>query len=270
MSDAACPDLTASPSLTRRRTQDVVVHGEALVVDPTGAVWWPAERMLIVADLHLEKGSSRAARGYLIPPYDTSATLAALSMLRQRYQPRVILALGDSFHDVRAGERMAPCDAETLALLSHGCDWLWVAGNHDPRAPIAVRGEWMAEWGSGTLMFRHEPLEDAAHGEIAGHLHPVAKIQVRGRNLRCRCFVTDGLRAVIPAFGAYTGGLNLCDEAFEPLFARRSMRVWMLGDESVYPISAELLLPDGPSQSRRKATLASHPQAMARKAATRP
>ncbi|GGE31452.1 metallophosphatase [Agaricicola taiwanensis] len=270
MSDTACP-VPAMPGVAaRRRAQAVEVLGHELVIDPTGAVWWPSEAMLIVADLHLEKGSSRAARGYLVPPYDTSAALAGLVALRQRYQPKAVLALGDTFHDRRAGERMAPRDADTLASLSQGCDWLWIAGNHDREAPALIRGDWLSEWRCGSLVFRHEPTAAAAPGEIAGHLHPVAKIQVRGRVLRCRCVVTDGSRAVLPAFGAYTGGLNICDAAFEPVMARQLMRLWMLGDEAVYPVGQDMLLPDRSVQSRRKATLASQPQATARKAATKP
>lgn len=252
------------------RSQTLTISGHELAIDPSGALWWAEERMLIVADLHLEKGSAQAARGYLLPPYDTLATLNALAALQNHYRPRTVLALGDSFHDRRAGQRMANVDAERLRHLSTISDWIWIAGNHDREAPMTLRGDWLTEWSCGALSFRHAPTHSLAPGEVAGHLHPVAKIQVRGRNLRCRCVVSDGTRAILPAFGAYTGGLNICDEAFAPVFARAAMKVWMLGDRAVYPIGQDMLLPDGRRQSRRKATLASQPQAIARKADTRP
>jgi DNA ligase-associated metallophosphoesterase len=220
------------------------VAGASLVVDPAGAIWWAAERLLVVADLHLEKGSAFAARGRLLPPYDTAATLQRLAVLCARYLPRAVIALGDSFHDRRASDRIDAASVDLLADLARGRDWIWITGNHDPEPQVCVTGEWLQELRLGPLTFRHEPQSASAPGEIAGHLHPVAKVHVRGRALRRRCLATDGARAVLPAFGAYAGGLNLCDEAFLPIFPARAVTAWMLGGERAYPVAGVQLIPD--------------------------
>ncbi|HVV93780.1 MAG TPA: ligase-associated DNA damage response endonuclease PdeM [Hyphomicrobiales bacterium] len=224
----------------------IEIAGTALVVDPLGALWWPAERLLVVADLHLEKGSSFAARQRgLVPPYDTGDTLRRLSLLLTQHEPRRVVALGDSFHDGRAMGRMDPADTAMLGTLAEGRDWLWLAGNHDRDRPAGLPGDWLAdELEIGPLTFRHEPTVGPTLGELAGHLHPVAKIRMRGRGVRRRCVATDGRRAVLPAFGAYAGGLNLCDPAFVPLFQGAPVAL-MLGAERVYRIPGDRLLPDG-------------------------
>jgi DNA ligase-associated metallophosphoesterase len=221
------------------------VAGVPLVIDPAGALWWAAERLLVIADLHLEKGSAFAPRGMLLPPYDSAASLARLEALIGRHRPRAVVALGDSFHDSRAGERIDRRDVETLARLQHGRDWIWIAGNHDPVPPSCAEGLWLDELALGPLTFRHEPAPGPAPGEIAGHLHPVGKVRVRARGgVRRRCVVGDGSRAVLPAFGAYAGGLNVCDRAFAPLFPGRRFTAMLLGEARVYPIPGGRLVPD--------------------------
>ncbi|MFD1333582.1 phosphoesterase, partial [Methylopila musalis] len=131
-----------------------------------------------------------------------------------------------------------------LAALQVGRDWIWIAGNHDPEPPAGCGGEAKAEMRLGPLTLRHEPAAGPAPGEIAGHLHPAAKVSVRGRNVRRRCFATDGARLVMPAFGAYTGGLNVRDAAFAGLFQPASFAAWMLGDEGVYAFRLSGLRPD--------------------------
>lgn len=224
---------------------DIYIQNAEFTVLPEGGLWHGGERMLIVADLHFEKGSAYAARGRgLLPPYDTAATLALLGKLIARLDPRAVIALGDSFHDSRAGERIDPNDVETLCGLQKGRDWLWVAGNHDPEPPSCVEGDWLAEHRFGNIVFRHEPSAGAAPGEVAGHLHPVAKIRVRGASVRRRCVATDGRRAVLPAFGTYAGGLNVTDRAFAGLFSPRAFCAWMLGTGGVYRMPADRLVPD--------------------------
>lgn len=227
---------TIEPTLT--------VAGVALVADPAGALYEPASSALTVADLHLEKGSSFAQRGQFLPPYDTAATLARLARLVAIYQPRVVIALGDSFHDRGGASRLGEADRQALSALQRGRDWIWIAGNHDPEPPAGCGGEALAEMALGPLTLRHEPSAGAAHGEIAGHLHPVAKVAVRGRGLRRRCFAADGARIVLPAFGAYAGGLNVRDVAFSRLFAAGAFTAWMLGDAGVYAIAGHGLRPD--------------------------
>lgn len=217
------------------------VNDAQLVVLPEGAVWWEAERMLVVADLHLEKGSAFAARGIALPPYDTRATLARLDALMKRLRPARLVALGDSFHDGEAEARMAAEDAATLARLTHDTDWLWIAGNHDPRPSRKFGGAVCDEWHAGSLTFRHEPRPAPAMGEIAGHLHPCAAVRIRGRRLRRRCVVSDGGRAILPAFGAYAGGLNVLDKAFDALLPAFGFHAWMLGAHTVVPVAARRL-----------------------------
>jgi DNA ligase-associated metallophosphoesterase len=221
----------------------VAVAGVVLEALPPGALWWADERLLVVADLHLEKGSSFARRGQMLPPYDTPETLIRLARLVARFDPRILVALGDSFHDDGGAARMSPRDRTTLAALQAGREWIWVAGNHDP-APHHLFGSPVATFALGPLLFRHQPAPDAARGEIAGHLHPSARVLGRGRSVRRRCFVGNGHRLVLPAFGAYAGGLNVLDRAFAGLFAAPTFRAFMLGEDRVYAVGRRALLPD--------------------------
>jgi DNA ligase-associated metallophosphoesterase len=217
------------------------VCGAELIVLPEGGVWWEKERMLILADLHLEKGSAFAARGIALPPYDTRATLTRIEALMTRLRPLRLVALGDSFHDGEAEARMAPDDAGALARLTRRADWIWIAGNHDPRPSRRFGGTVAEELSVGPLTFRHEPRPVPATGEIAGHLHPCAAVRVRGRRLRRRCVASDGTRAILPAFGAYAGGLNVLDEAYDELLPAGGFHAWMMGARTVVPVAAHRL-----------------------------
>jgi DNA ligase-associated metallophosphoesterase len=223
---------------------EVVVAGVTILADPAGALYWPAERLLVVADLHLEKWSSYAARGVLLPPYDTAATLARLAYAIARYAPRAVIALGDSFHDGGGPGRVLDGARATLRDLQRGRDWIWIAGNHDPEPATGVGGTSAAALAIGALIFRHEPQPDAATGEIAGHLHPVARVSGRGRTVSRRCFASDGNRMVMPAFGAYAGGLNVRQRAFADVFGTLSFTAHMLGEGRVYTIAAKRCLGD--------------------------
>ena len=222
---------------------DVTIAGVGLVADLAGAAYWPEQGLLAVADLHLEKGSSFAQRGVLLPPYDTAATLHRLAGLLARYAPRVVVALGDSFHDGRGPGRLADTDRAALRGLQRGRDWIWIAGNHDPEPPQGVGGRCLPEFRLGGLTFRHEPT-GATTGEIAGHLHPVARVSRRGRRVSRRCFAGDGERLVMPAFGAYAGGLNVRDRAFARVFSTLAFTAHMLGARRVYAVAAKQCLPD--------------------------
>ena len=215
----------------------------ALVFDVSGALWLPDERTLVVADLHLEKGSAFAARGVFLPPYDSAATLAALSAAILRHRPARIIALGDSFHDMRAEGRLTPDTRGALAELQRGRDWLWLTGNHDPAVSAAMGGESAVETLLRGVALRHAPDAGTTTPEIAGHLHPAAKIRLHGRALRRRAFAVSARRCVLPAFGAYAGGLNLRDGAFRPLFGD-AFHARMMGDSRLFRIDQRLLLPD--------------------------
>jgi hypothetical protein len=224
--------------------QPVTIAGKALVGDRCGALFWQAEQMLVVADLHLEKGSSFARRGQLLPPYDTRETLVRLAEAIERYDPAVVLSLGDSLHDGGAAERMSAEDREILSILQDGRRWIWVTGNHDPEIAASLGGEVHSQVVVGGLTFRHEPQAGPVTHEVAGHLHPAAKLSMHGATIRRPCFVGNRLRLVMPAFGAYTGGLNVLDEAFRPLFGAGGLDVWMLGSEGLYPVAARQLRAD--------------------------
>ncbi|MCU4179343.1 ligase-associated DNA damage response endonuclease PdeM [Bosea sp. BH3] len=213
----------------------------AIVPDLSGALWLPEERTLVVADLHLEKGSAYAARGVMLPPYDSTATLAALASVTTRLRPARVIALGDSFHDRDAENRLAPETRAALDLMQQGRDWLWITGNHDPAISRAMGGESAAEITLAGVTLRHEPGE--GEYEIAGHLHPAAKVRMRGRAIRRRCFALSARRCIMPAMGAYAGGLNLRDAAFRPLF-RDGVNAHLIGDGRLFRIDSRLLLPD--------------------------
>lgn len=189
----------------------------ACLLDPSGALYLVAESTLVVADLHLEKGSAFARRGSFLPPYDTRETIAALAEVVTRYAPARVVALGDSFHDKGGPDRLGASEREALAAIVSGRDWVWITGNHDPDLPPGIGGSVAAELALGPLTLRHHPAAGGCR-ELAGHLHPVAKVVLYGRSVRSRAFLSDGERCVLPAFGAYAGGLNACDGAFSPLF----------------------------------------------------
>lgn len=220
----------------QRQSATVSVSGIDFLADAAGALLWEEERLLIVSDLHLEKGSSFAMRGILLPPYDTAATLAQLAAVVARHNPRTVIALGDSFHDADAHERVSTPDRETIAAMQAGRDWIWIAGNHDPKPPVGLDGSVASEIAIGPITFRHEPT--GAPGEIAGHLHPKARVATRGRSIERRCIATDGVRAVMPSFGAYTGGLSIRDRAFAKIFDALAFSVHLLGDNRLHMMPA--------------------------------
>jgi len=218
------------------RASEVTVAGITLLADLSGALIWEEQRLLVVADLHLEKGSSFASRGVLLPPYDTAATVARLAAAMARHDPRMVIALGDSFHDRAAHERLSSADRRAVTALQARRDWIWISGNHDPALPADLGGIVASEVAIGPIVFRHEPT--GAFGEIAGHLHPKARVATRGRAVERRCFACDGERAVLPAFGAYAGGLSIRDAAFARIFASLDFMAHVLGDVRLHTISA--------------------------------
>lgn len=214
--------------------------GERLMLDPSGALWWPARRLLAVADLHLEKGSALAARGSLVPPYDSRATLERLTRLVRLYRPERLVLLGDSFHDATGAARLGAAEREALAALSRLTAITWLAGNHDPGAAEELR--------EPPLAFRHVPRGEP--GEIAGHLHPKAAVTIRGAWVARACFVADSRRVLLPAFGAYAGGLDVRDPAIRSLFPRGA-RVFLLGKERLFsfPLAAAAPLSEAPAKA---------------------
>ena len=206
--------------------------GERLMLDPAGALFWPATSLLVVSDLHLEKGSSYARRGQLLPPWDTHATLDRLTHLLRRYHPRLVIALGDSFHDAEGSARLPSGELARLQAMTEAHRFIWIQGNHDPTPPNGVGGEWVETFATTTLTFRHQAIT-SADAEISGHHHPKAAIPARGTSVSRPCFVTDARRIIMPAFGAYTGGMDVREAAIARLFPRGG-RVFLLGKERLY------------------------------------
>lgn len=239
----------------RPRAHAFRLNGVEALADPAGVLVLPGVSTLIVSDLHFEKGSAYAARGQLIPPYDTRSTLRRLAGRIAHHRPQRVVALGDSFHDLGADGRMDADDAAALqALVGSVANWVWIEGNHDPAPPPRFGGTILHALSIDALTLRHLPAEGAAPGEIAGHLHPCARVRGKGRAVRARCFATDGTRLVMPAFGAFTGGLNVCDAAYDRCFGARPDAL-IMGTETVYPVAAAKLIPDR-AQSRPKSTAA--------------
>ncbi|MFZ3581349.1 ligase-associated DNA damage response endonuclease PdeM [Loktanella sp. DJP18] len=185
-----------------------------LIALPSGALWWEDRRLLCVADLHLCK-SDRVARrsGQMLPPYETQETLAKLGTDIALTDPATVLCLGDSFDDLMAAETLAPADTATLTSLQAGRTWLWLEGNHDP-GPLNLGGTHLALHADGGLTFRH--IASAGPLEISGHYHP--KHAIPGAGAARPCFLSDGNRLILPAYGAYTGGLRATEHPLTSLF----------------------------------------------------
>ncbi|MGE3335014.1 MAG: ligase-associated DNA damage response endonuclease PdeM [Rhodospirillaceae bacterium] len=197
----------------------ISLDGVLLRPDVSGALVWDDERTVIVADLHFEKASSFARRGQPLPPYDTAATLSLLGELFARVDPARVICLGDSFHDPIAAAGMPSLFAARLTDLMAGREWIWVTGNHDREIPAERGGVVKSEIEIGPLAFRHEASNRDGF-EISGHFHPKATILARGRAVTRPCFIYDHRRVILPAFGAFTGGLNITDAAIARQFGR--------------------------------------------------
>jgi DNA ligase-associated metallophosphoesterase len=231
-----CPAMTENVILSVISRSTVEVVGVDLIADLSGALFWEDQSLLVVSDLHLEKGSSFASRGVLLPPYDTAAALGRLAAVIARHDPRMVIALGDSFHDRDAHNRLSAPDRDAIATMQARRDWIWISGNHDPALTPDLGGVVASEVAIGPITFRHEPT--GASGEIAGHLHPKARVSTRGRSMERRCFACDGERVVMPAFGAYTGGLSIRDVAFAKIFQTPGFMAHVLGDNRLHSVAA--------------------------------
>lgn len=224
---------------------EIAVNGRLLQLEPSGAAWCAATRLLVVSDLHLETGSAFARRGTLLPPYDTAATLHRLAGLVDRLQPTTVVALGDSFHDRHGHLSLPPVERALLGELCGRARWIWISGNHDPAPPEGLAGEARDAFEDGGLVFRHVPGLPGL-GEVAGHLHPKALAAGSRLRLRRPCFLTDGRRLVMPAFGSYTGGLNALDADVRRLFAG-AYDAYLLGRDRIFRVPHGQLCEEPPS-----------------------
>jgi DNA ligase-associated metallophosphoesterase len=219
------------------RSHRITLSGLDFIPDLSGALFAPEFGALLVADLHLEKGTSLARRGVHLPPYDTRESLLQLKAAVDATQPQRLIFLGDSFHDGAARERIDVADLNLLRAITATAETVWITGNHDPEPPKDVGGIIIEEMSLGPVTLRHQPrvLRDG-EAEISGHLHPAAAIHARGQRIRRRCFIADARRLIMPAFGSYTGALSVRSEAFEGLFS--DFHVWMIGDKAVHRFPA--------------------------------
>lgn len=182
--------------------------GNNFFASPEGALHWPAESALLVADLHLEKASWFAKGGQLLPPYDSIATLQMLAKEIGRTGVTRLYCLGDSFHDRLGCERLPAGARGLLTDLTSGLDWVWIVGNHDAGFVDHCGGRIEEECEIGGIILRHEAVEDDARPEMSGHYHPKFRMSLRGRSVSRRCFVASSNKLILPAYGAFTGGLD--------------------------------------------------------------
>lgn len=176
---------------------------------PQGALFWPARRALLVADLHLEKASWYARAGQMLPPYDSLATLGDLSALVAATAAAEVWCLGDSFHDVGGCDRLPPAARTMLTDMIARTRWTWITGNHDPVLVDRCGGATADEVEVDGVVLRHEAREDETRPELSGHYHPKLRVRVRGKLVSRRCFVLGATKLIFPAFGALTGGLDV-------------------------------------------------------------
>ena len=207
---------------------------------PSGALFIPTLSTLVVADLHLEKGAAFARRGATLPPYDSRATLDRLAGVIGQTGPARVVCLGDSFHDRDGPGRMAPADRKALQDLTAGPEGVWVAGNHDPAPAESLGGTVVTEVRLDGLVLRHEAVVGFSMPEVSGHFHPKASVTANGRRVSGRCFVADGRRLILPAFGAYAGGLDVFDPALSALLAP-AFQVHLIGRRRVHTVTSAAL-----------------------------
>lgn len=219
--------------------------GQEFVLHPSGLVFWPAQGLAIVADLHLEKGSHFAQRGYFVPPYDTRETLLRLASVLAQLKPNRLLVLGDTFHDAKGFARLLPADRALFDALGAFAP-IWVIGNHDGDfVPPGFTGH--SEFVLEGITFRHQA---GAGGdfEVSGHFHPKAEMTHKGARLSRRAFVHDHRRLVLPAFGSYAGGLSVTDPAIAGLFPQ-GYQLHVLGTSRVFTVGRGA---DQPRERERK------------------
>jgi len=213
----------------------ISLSGMDMIPCLSGAVFVPDLKTLLIADLHLEQGTSLARRGAHVPPFDTASSLALLSTIIERDRPERLIFLGDSFHDAEGSIRLEDGHRKTLKVFTSAVETFWISGNHDPTPPEDVGGIHCEQIMLGAIILRHEPsVLQQGQCEISGHLHPGCVVVQRGRPLRGKCFAYDGKRLIMPAFGAYTGALSVTSSPFQNLFEEAVTEVLMIGKAALH------------------------------------
>lgn len=217
------------------------INGQPALLDPAGALYLPDHRLLCISDLHLEKGAAFARRGQLLPPWDTLATLRILEGVIARHDPKIVVSLGDNFHDRTGSVQMPAAFRRMLNDMAVGREWIWINGNHDPDGVTDVAGLSLDMLDVAGLHFRHEPQQKPMAGEISGHLHPAATLVRRARAIRRPCFAGDGTRLIMPSFGVMTGGLDIDHAAFSGLFEKTRLTAHMLSQGRIHSFAYQAL-----------------------------
>ena len=187
--------------------------GHELALGQGRALYWPVERALLVADLHLEKASWLAQRGQMLPPYDSRDTLERLADAVRITDARRVITLGDNFHDDAGALRLDAHCTGMLEALTRALDWVWITGNHDEELPRGFGGTIVPELEVGGITLRHEARAGETAPELSGHYHPKLRMTVRNRHIARPCAVlgrsnSGAERMILPAFGTLTGGLD--------------------------------------------------------------
>lgn len=206
--------------------QDFLAHKE-------GALYWQAEKALLVADLHFEKASWFARLGQFLPPYDSLATLQGLDAIVTETTATRLYCLGDSFHDKFGCDRLPAAARDLLTSLTGKLDWVWITGNHDAGFIDHCGGRIVEEVDVRGIILRHEADRHDPRPEMSGHFHPKLRLHMRGRNVSRRCFVASATKLILPAFGSLTGGLD----AAHPEIIRKVGS----GASALVPVSDRLL-----------------------------
>jgi len=216
-------------------------NGERMLADLSGALIWPKKRTVVVSDLHLAKGTSFASRGIFLPPYDSIETLSVLNRVLTHYSPNRVICLGDSFHDNEATKRLGSEEKDIICQFTQLYDWIWITGNHDPTPTPTLGGKIVSHMSIANLIFRHITIGGGTKGEISGHFHPKARLKIKGKKMSARCFISDGThRLILPAFGTYTGGLDISHPTIKALFSDNYM-VLLLGQRKVFTFPKTVL-----------------------------
>jgi DNA ligase-associated metallophosphoesterase len=208
---------------------DIELHG-------SGVIWIEKLRLLCIADIHLGKGSFFHQFGAMLPPYDSHETLDKLQRIIHNFHPDIFIALGDSFHDRKAIDRMDPVHKKMLNdMILPIQKWIWVTGNHDPFISKEILGERVSEIGFGDLMFRHQ-LETNGLAEVSGHYHPKTSVTVKGRKITSPCFVQHHQKLILPSFGSFTGGLDVNNPEFLKVMPAKDRCIYLIHKEQVYSL----------------------------------
>jgi uncharacterized protein len=221
----------------------ILLSGKSFIADPTGALFWPAENTLIVADLQLSKCSYLEGEDVVLPPYDTASAFEKLEEALDRYDPSRIIALGNSFAGFTT-DGLSHHQSDWLQDMMEGREWYWVIANDHCAPPESIGGTVVPQMMLSGIKFRAEALRAAVANEIAGGLHPVAQVSHYGHLIRGRCFVTNGMRMILPALGNYSAGTNVLSSAFDPLLGRGGLFVWFISQDRVYPVASPQLMED--------------------------